>query len=69
MSLSGNDGTVNYLSKKDKNRMMNLIRKTNPNNENQVFGLAMELERWSHGLMANVIREDDEESEKWIKKL
>ena len=55
-----------YLKKKEKNHIIDLIRKTKPDDENQVFGLALELERWSHGLMANIIRDTEQGGERKI---
>lgn len=58
---------MKYLTKKEKVSMIDLIQKTRVEDENQVFGLALELERWSHSLMANIIKADGDE-DKWIKK-
>lgn len=57
-----------YLTRKEKNSMIDLIQKTRRDDENQVFGLALELERWSHSLMADIIKTTGDE-DKWIKKI
>lgn len=46
----------NIMSKKDKQRLINLINKTKLNNENQIWDLAVELERVSVGLRAKILR-------------
>lgn len=55
-----------YLDKHEKQCIIDLIHKTRPDDENQVFGLALELERWSHHLMAEIIRETEPNMEKKI---
>ena len=44
------------MSKKEKNKLVHLINNTNLNSENQIWDLAVELERWSVRLRAEVLR-------------
>lgn len=44
------------MSKKEKNKLINLINKTKLNNENDIWDLAVELSRISVQLRAEVLR-------------
>lgn len=46
----------NIMSKKDRNKLINLINKTKLNSENQIWDLAIELERVSISLRAEILR-------------
>ena len=46
----------NIMSKKDRNKLINLINKTKLNSENQIWDLAIELEKVSISLRAEILR-------------
>lgn len=45
-----------YMKPRDREWAIRLLNKTDEYDPNQVFGIALELERWSHKLMANVVK-------------
>ena len=51
----------NYMSKKDKYRLIGKINCTKLNDEDQIYDLAVELCRWSVRLRSEILRRSEEE--------
>ena len=50
----------NFMSKKDKYRLIGKINSTKLNDEDQVYDLAVELCRWSVKLRSEILRRSEE---------
>lgn len=51
----------NYMSKKDKNRLIGMIGNTKLDDEDQIYDLAVELCKWSVRLRSEILRRSMEE--------
>lgn len=52
---------LNYMSKKEKKKLILMINNTRLNDEDSVYDLAVELCRWSVRLRSEILRRSEEE--------
>ena len=52
---------LNYMSKKEKKKLILMINNTRLNDEDNVYDLAVELCRWSVRLRSEILRRGEEE--------
>ena len=50
---------MNFMSKKDRKRLVHMINNTNLNDENELYDLAIELCNWSVRLRAEILRREE----------